>query len=61
MSSTDVILTGMEKQELSALVLQDMNKAFDSINNDLLPLKLQDFGISKYALLWFRNNLINRY
>lgn len=38
-----------------------MNKAFDSINNDLLPLKLQDFGISKYALLWLRNNLINRY
>lgn len=38
--STDAILTGMDKQELSAIVLLDMSKAFDSINHDILLLKL---------------------
>ena len=34
--STDAILTGMDKQELSAMILLDMSKAFDSINHDIL-------------------------
>ena len=49
--STDAILTGMDKQELSAMVLLDMSKAFDSINHDILLLKLQHLGISKFMLL----------
>ena len=58
--STDAILTGMDKQEVSAMVLLDMSKAFDSINHDIL-LKLQDLGISKCALAWFNSYLTNRY
>ena len=38
-----------------------MSKAFDSINHDILLLKLQDLGISKYALAWFSSYLTNRY
>ena len=58
---TDAILTGMDKKELYAMVLLDMSKAFDSINHDILLLKLQDLGISKYALAWFSSYLTNRY
>ena len=55
--STDAILTGMDKQELSAMVLLDMSKAFDSINYVILFLKLQDLGISHCTLKWFNSYL----
>ena len=60
-SSTDAILTGMDKQDLSAMVVLDMSKVFDSINHDILLLKLKDLGISKYALPWFTSYLTNRH
>ena len=59
--STDAILTGMDRQDLSAMVLLDMSKAFDSINHDILPLKLQDLGISKHVLAWFTSYLTTRH
>ena len=59
--STDAILTDMDKQELSAMVLLDMSKAFDSINHDILLLTLQDLGISKCSLGWFNSYLTNRH
>ena len=34
--STDAILTGMDKLDLSAMVLLDLSKALDSINHDIL-------------------------
>ena len=43
------------------MVLLDMSKAFDSINYDILLLKLQHLGISKYALAWFTSYLTNRH
>ena len=60
-SSSDAILTGMDKQDLSAMVLLDMSKAFDNINHDILFLKLQHLGISKYVLPWFTSYLTNRH
>ena len=59
--SKDAILTGMYKQDISDMVLLDMSKAFDSINHDILLLKLQDLGISKYAFAWFTSYLTNRH
>ena len=38
-----------------------MSKVFDSINYDILLLKLQDLDISKCALGWFNSYLTNRY
>ena len=54
-------MTGIDKQELSATVLVDMSKAFDSINHDILLLKLQDLGISKHAPAWFTYSLTDRH
>ena len=43
------------------MVLLDMSKAFDSINHDILLLKLQHLGISKYTLAWFTSYLTYRH
>ena len=59
--STDAILTSIDKKELSAMVLLDMSKAFDSINHNILLLKLQDVGISNSSLAWFQSYLDRRY
>ena len=59
--STDAILTSIDKKELTGMVLFDMSKAFDSINHNILLLKLQDVGISNSSLAWFHSYLDHRY
>ena len=54
--TTDTIL----KRKLTAVVLLDMSKAFDSVNHETLILKLQDVGTSSHTLHWFRSYLSNR-
>ena len=39
----------MDKKKTTAIVLLDMNKAFDSINHGILLNKLQDVGASNSA------------
>ena len=51
----------MDKQKVTAVVLLDMSKAFNSLNHDILLLKLQDIGLSSVALNWFSSNLSNRF
>ncbi|CAB4037092.1 Hypothetical predicted protein, partial [Paramuricea clavata] len=58
--TTDVILNAINKQKVTAVVLLDMSKAFDSLNRGILLDKLQDVGASTYALKWFENYLSNR-
>ena len=45
----------------SAAVLVDSSKAFDIINNDLLPAKLIAYGVSKNAPKLMMNYLRKRY
>ena len=42
--TTDVILNAIDKKNITAMVLLDMTKAFDSLNYEILLLKLQDIG-----------------
>ena len=58
--STDAILSGFDKSELTAMVLLDMSKAFDSISHEILLLKLKDVGASNTCLQWFRSYLSDR-
>ena len=58
--TTDTILKAIDKKKLSAVVLLDMTKAFDSVNHETLILKLQDVGTSSHTLQWFRSYLSNR-
>ena len=44
------ILNAIDKKKLTAVVLLDMSKAFDSANHETLILKLHDVGTSTYTL-----------
>ena len=53
--TTDMILSAIDKKQLTAVVLLDMSKAFDSINHNMLLVKLEAVGASPSAIKWFRS------
>jgi len=57
---TGHIFKAMDKKEITAMVLIDLSKAFDSICHRTLPLKLQGLGGSSKASKWFQGYLIDR-
>ena len=61
LSVTDELLKAMDEKKISLLVLMDMSKAFDSINHDMLLLKLRSLGVSPSTLEWFNSYLKGRY
>ena len=58
--TTDLILEAMDKKEISALVLLDLSKAFDSICHQKLLQKLFSVGASPAVVQWFRSYLSDR-
>lgn len=59
--TTDEILNAIDKKKLTAVVLLDVSKAFDSIDHQILLAKLQDIGVSRPAIKWFGSYLTSRY
>ena len=57
LQTTDAILEAIDKKQLTATVLLDMSKAFDSVNVRILLSKLQDIGLSSTAIKWFGSYL----
>ena len=57
---TDEILKNMDDKKVSAIVLLDMSKAFDSICHDLMLSKLCRIGVSNAACNWFGSYLSQR-
>ena len=51
------MLDAMDKQKISALILLDLSKAFDSINHDKLLHKLSSVGSSAAVVNWFKSYL----
>ena len=45
---------------MTGMILIDLQKAFDTINHDILLQKLYTSGFSKHSVNWFRSYLINR-
>ena len=59
-SVNDMVLEAMDKKMISALVLLDLSKAFESINHQLLLQKLNHAGASHGAVSWFCSYLNGR-
>ena len=57
---SDMILDSMDRKELTAVVLLDLSKAFDSIEHSLLFKKLHSMGVSRKAVDWFKSYLSDR-
>ena len=50
---TDHLLDAMDNKKLSAVILIDLSKAFDSISHSILLNKLSAIGVSKETVKWF--------
>jgi len=55
--TTEMILSAIDEKHLTAVILLDMSNAFDSIDHNLLLVKLQEVGALPLALQWFRSYL----
>ena len=57
---TDHIFGAIDQQQLTAMVLIDLSKAFNSICHSTLLLKLRSLNTSRQALKWFESYLTDR-
>ena len=57
----DSVLEAIDKKQITALVLLDLWKAFDSIDNATLLHKLSIVGTSPSIISWFKSYLSSRY
>jgi hypothetical protein len=43
----------MDRKEITAMILLDVSKAYDSISHSLLAAKFKSIGVSGITLDWF--------
>ena len=51
------IATGFESDLHTGVILIDLQKAFNTINDEILINKMELLGFFKYAILWFKSYL----
>jgi hypothetical protein len=49
-----------DKKRYTGLVFIDFKKAFDCLNHELLLKKLENLGVTKISLEWYRSYFSNR-
>ena len=54
------ILKGFDKGLITGMILIDLQKAFDTIDHDVILQKLYSISFSKHAVNWFQSYLSNR-
>ena len=57
---TDKILKGFDEGLLTEMILIDLQKAFDTINHDILFKKRKAMGFSEECITWFKSYLSER-
>ena len=60
LKSTDGWYKGLDLGKLVGLVIIDLKKAFDTVDNDILWKKLEHYGIQGRELAWFKSYLCYR-
>ena len=59
-SITEKIRESLDKNEYSCGVFLDFQKAFDTVNHEILIKKLHHYGIRGITNQWFKSYLTNR-
>ena len=54
------ILKGFDEGKLTGMILIDLQKAFDTINHQILLMKLKYLGFSESTIQWYKYYLDNR-
>ena len=57
---TNMILKGAEKKKHTGMILIDLQKAFDTLDHDILLQKMKCIGFSDTVVAWFRSYLSDR-
>ena len=60
-SITERILKSLDKGQFACGVFVDLQKAFDTVDHEILCHKLSYYGVRGNANLWFRSYLFNQY
>ena len=59
-SLTDYVKKEIQKGNYVGMVLIDLQKAFDTVNHEILLSKLEAIGVKPDSCSWFRSYLSNR-
>ena len=59
-SFTEPIKSSLDKNRFRCGIFIDLQKAFDTVNHNILLKKLEHYGIRGTALSWFQSYLSNR-
>ena len=59
-SLTETIKSSLDNKRFGCGIFIDLQKAFDTVNHDILLQKLEHYGIRGTALKWFQSYLTNR-
>ena len=57
---TDYTIKGMDKEQHTGMILIDLQKAFDTLDHDVLLKKMECVGFKKPVIKWFKSYLSNR-
>lgn len=58
--TTHAVSSAINEKQITAIVLLDIGKAFDTINHGIFLNKLLDIGISSSSVAWFTSYLTDR-